>query len=135
MKKDEITTRQIFDRDQVLTVEKAKQLIGKRIAITNIEYRGNKPDVRIFTVSGFESEWDLAAKRAYPEAKFENFQQYWASYMTVSQITEQRARLALLNEEGSAMAIAYTDLAYSFYPEPTFFGSDADREIFFLEVE
>jgi hypothetical protein len=134
MKTTEITTKEIFEKGQILTVAKAKEMVGKTIAITNAEYKYNRPDVRVFTIYEFCFEWDLAAKRDYPDSKFDNFQQYWASYMTPKQVDDMKSRLSIIDTEGNSMAIAEMNIAQSFFPEPTFFGSDADREVYYIEI-
>jgi len=134
MKTTEITTNEIFEAGQVLTLAKAKEMVGKTIAITSSEYRANTPRVRIFTVTEFISEWDWAAKREYTGDKYENYQQYWKSYMTAEQIANQKSRLMLLDDEGNGITSAELNLKRSFYIEPTFTGSDADREVYYIEL-
>jgi hypothetical protein len=129
----QITTSEIFDANQVLTVAKAKELKGKKIATTNAEYHANKPCVNIFTVGKIVSAWDDAATREYPGEKFKTYQEYWASYMTSVQIDEMKTKLILFSIEGNAWHVAHTKYN-NWYKEPTFTGSDADREIYYLII-
>lgn len=128
-----ITVTQIFEANQILTVAKAKELKGKKIATTNAEYHANKPCVNIFTVGEIVSAWDDAATREYPGDKFKTYQEYWASYMTDIQIEKMKTKLGLYSIEGHAYHVAHTKYD-NFYPEPTFTGSDADREVYFLVI-
>ena len=132
-----MTTQEIFAADQILTVAKAIQLKGKQIACTSAEYKANQPRVKTFIVGEIISEWDNAANEAYPDqhgkhTQYENFQQYWASYMTETQIKDRKARLILLSEDGKRQYIAITNSG--FYSVPVFTGSDADREVYFVEL-
>ena len=58
-----ITTQQIFEAKQILNLDLAKELIGKKIATTNWESKYNREDVRIGTILGIESEWDLTKSK------------------------------------------------------------------------
>ncbi len=133
-----MTAKEIFEKGQVLTVAKAKELKGKRIAITSPVYKMNTPHVDEFIVGEIISEWDDAANRQYPDqqgkyTQYDNYQQYWASYMNEERIDEQKTRLLLLDENGNRQAVAHTKY-YNFYSEPTFTGSDADREVYYVEL-
>lgn len=134
MKTTEITTKEIFEKGQVLSLAKAEAMVGKTIAITSPEYKANTPDVRIFTIGKFQSEWDWAAEQPYCNDNFKSYQEYWKSYMTPEQIATRKSKLFLLDTEGKVRAGAETNLSRSFYNEPTFTGSDADREVYFIEM-
>ncbi len=95
--------QEIFAANQVLTVEIAQSLIGKRIAVTNPEYRGNKADVRVCTVLGVKAQ------------------------------SEGSKRLVLVYEGENPYATC--DDSTGCLPAGTFFGSDADREIYYLVVD
>lgn len=130
--KIEITPKQIFDKGQILTLEVAKTLIGKTIAVTNGEYRMNSPLVRRGKVVGIESEWDLAAKEDISHldgGKYATRQEYWASYMKPEQIDRYKNRLILV---ASTTLFATCELHSHFYDEPTFFGSDENRPIYYV---
>lgn len=125
---------EIFETGEILTVAKAEGLIGKTIAITNPEYRYNSPSVRTFKVARLVSAWDHAAERPYLDSSFSNWQAYWQSYMTSEQISEQESKLLIIGEAGKSYAAAETNMARSWFEEPTFYGSDADRPVIFKEV-
>ena len=124
--------QEIFEKNQVLTVAKAKELLGITIAATSSEYRMNTPHVSIFVVGKMISEWDYAEKREYPNEKYDNFQQYWKSYMTKEQIDAMQSKLILFSSKGETMFRAYTKNGS--FETPTFFGSDSDREVYYVEI-
>lgn len=124
---------EIFEKGQILTVAVAKELKGKKIACTSAEYHMNTPHISQFVVGKIVSAWDDSANREYPEAKFKNIQEYWASYMTEKQVDEMKTKLQLFSEDGTGYFVAHTKYS-NFYPEPTFTGSDADREVYYVEV-
>jgi hypothetical protein len=126
-----ITTREIFEANQVLTLEIAKTLIGKKLAITNSEYKYNTPDVRIFTLDSIQSEWDLAAKE--PLDGYKSRQDYWAQKLSYRK-EDFMNRLSLVGENFKAYACCDLKDRWSF-SEPTFFGSDSDREIYYIILE
>lgn len=128
-----ITPAEIFEKNQVLTLAKAKELMGRKIATTNAEYHMNSTRVTEFTIAEIVSAWDDAARRPYSGNEFNSFQDYWASYMSAEQVDEQKNRLLLMDSDGQQQHVAYVKY-YNFYPEPTFHGSDADREVYFVEL-
>lgn len=134
MKTTEITTNEIFAKGQVLTLAKAKEMVGRTIAITSPEYKANTPRVRIFTIAKFQTTWEWGAEQPYINDKFSNRQEYWQSYMKPEQIEKQKSQLFLICAEGKVRAGAETNLDYSFYNEVTFTGSDADREVYYIEL-
>lgn len=133
MKTLEITPQEIFTNGDILTVKAAKSLIGKKIATTSAEYKGNTPHVDIFVIKDIISRWDDAADREYPSDKYANFQDYWKSYMTEEQVDEYKTNLVILTEDGKTKHCAHTKY-FNFYSKPTFTGSDADREVFYIEL-
>ena len=121
------TPKQIFSEGQVLTLGKAKELAGKYIYVTNREYWANEPTVRRVLVNPI-SEWD-AAKDDHTAEGFENRQEYWKSFMTEKQIERMKKcyRIGLNewgNPDGGTLNAA---------DDTPFYGSDADREIYYLE--
>lgn len=126
---------EIFETGEILTVAKAEGLIGKTIAITNPEYRYNSPSVRTFKVDRLVSAWDHASERPYIDSSFSNWQEYWKSYMTTSKIEEQKSKLLIVDETGKSYAAAERRVGHSWFEEPTFYGSDADRPVIFKEVK
>lgn len=121
------TYKEIFENGQVLTLGKAKELTGKYIYVTNSEYWANEPTVRRVLVNPI-SEWDAASKDHTAEG-FDNRQEYWASYMTEKQIERMKNCYSIgLNELGNldGNTLRGTD-------NTPFYGSDEDREIYYIE--
>ncbi|MCW3109907.1 MAG: hypothetical protein JWQ09_4413 [Segetibacter sp.] len=133
------TTEQIFAANQLLTLDIATQLKGKRIVTTSPEYHANKLHIHEFKVGEIVSSWEDAKNRKYVKQnnpnhfQYDTFQDYWASYMNERQIKEEKDKLILFSNEGERMCVAHTG-AWNMFDEPTFTGSDADRAIYFLEV-
>jgi hypothetical protein len=119
--------KEIFEKNQVLTLEVAQSLIGKKIAVTNSEYKYNTPSVRKGTILSIESEWDLAGKEDHSHldnGKWATRQDYWKSYMNESQIENQKSRLKLVSDH--PLYATYSNIL------GWFFGSDEDRPIYFV---
>lgn len=118
-----------MEKGQVLTLGKAKELSGKYIYVTNREYWANEPTVRRVLVNPI-SEWD-AAKDDHTAEGFENRQEYWKSFMTEKKIERMKNCFRIgLNELGNpdGGTLHGTD-------DTPFYGSDADREIYYLKDE
>lgn len=125
---------EIFRAGQVLTLEVAKNLKGKKIATTHPVYKANKATVTEFVVGEIISEWDLAATKVDPKNFPQGNQQlYWASYMSEDRINDQKNKLVLLAEDGTNHYI-YCFLNSGYFDEPTFTCSDEDREVYYVEV-
>ena len=121
------TYKEIFENGQVLTLGKAKELAGKYIYVTNREYWANEPTVRRVLVDPI-SEWD-AANEDHTAEGFDNRQEYWASYMTKKEIEKMKNCYRIgINELGNLDG--KTSNAADDTP---FYGSDEDREIYYLE--
>lgn len=130
-----ITVNQIFEANQILTFKEAKLLLGKKIATTSPEYWANKPHIEIFIITGFVSEWDDAREIEYPESdKYNNFQEYWKSYMNEMQIVNKQQSIMILDEKGTRKYRCDINKNMSFFPEPTFHGSDADRPVYYIKL-
>lgn len=122
-----MTCEEIFEKGQVLTLGKAKELTGKYIYVTNMEYWANEPKVRRVLVDPI-SEWDAASDDHTAEG-FENRQEYWKSFMTEKQMERMKKCFRIgLNELGipDGGTLNADD-------DTPFYGSDADREIYYLE--
>lgn len=131
----EITANQIFKENQVLTLSKAQSLIGKRLAITNSEHKHNSPSVRVFTLTGIKSEWDIAAKVDWTHTHggvFATQQDYWLT-LSKEAINGFKNKLKLVGDSENIFASCIIGNPY--FKEDTFFGSDADREIFYIVLD
>ncbi len=122
-----MTSKEIFEKGNILTIGKAKQIAGKYIYITNCEYKANKPTVRKVFVAPI-SEWD-AARQDKTAKDFPNWQEYCKSFMNEKQIDRMKnsyhiGKNELGNFEGGTL---------NGNDDTPFYGSDADREIYYLE--
>lgn len=128
-----ITPTEIFKKNQVLTLAIAKTLIGKTIICTSSEYHANSCSVSTITIAAIVSEWDYYATQ--PCEGYASRTAYWQSYMTAKQIDEQKERMRIVGKDGCAYYSAHTKLWQGMYPEPTFTGSDADREVYYVLID
>lgn len=125
-----MTTKDIFDANQVLTLKIAKTLIGKKIAITSPVYCMNSPFVSVFTLTRIVTIWDLAAEEECPG--YANRQEYWTAKLQ-DRIGYFKRILKLVGE--GVYTYATCDPHNGYFSELTFFGSDADREIYYMVIE
>ena len=120
--------KEIFEKGDVLTLSKARALEGKTILVTNREYKANEPQVRRVKVELLTS-WDNAKDNtSYPG--YANQQEYWEHLMTSRQIEQEKQTYILKDKAGSITAKCFPENPY--FSEPTFIGSDEDREIYFV---
>jgi hypothetical protein len=125
-----ISATSIFEQSQILTLETAKKLIGKKIACTNPEYKGNTPAVQEFVLTGIISEWEDAALRPCDD-KYSNFQDYWKTFFSKERLEKSKKTFLLQSKNRTHYKC---ELNNGYFSEPTFFGSDADREVYYLVV-
>ena len=131
MKKN-ITPASIFEAKQVLTLDVVPALIGKTIAVTNGESKYNTPDVRICKVLGVETEFEAAAKVPV-NTGYESKQQMWIKEKNETAINWAKNRTVLKYEGENPYATVENGNAC--LAPATFFGSDADREIYYIIVD
>ncbi|MEC5157038.1 hypothetical protein [Chryseobacterium sp. MP_3.2] len=130
------TTTEIFEANQVLTLAIAKKLIGKTIAVTNPEYSGNSALVRTGKIISIKSEWDIAGNEDHSHldgGKYATRQDYLKSYMEPIQIEGCKNNMKLVSDN---VLYATCDLLDRWtFTEPTFYGSDSDREIYYIVLD
>jgi hypothetical protein len=136
MKTRDITPDFIQKNGAILTMAVAQQLVGKQISITFPVYHANIQSVMSFTIKGFESEWERAAREEL--SGYANKQEYWKSYMTPESIEELKNTILLLTEHDDNsywhnVGIRCNLVRY-FYSEPAFHGSDANRLVSYVEM-
>lgn len=124
-----MNAKQILESGKVLTLEAAKQLVGHTLYVTSREDAHNQPWVRKVIVS-LQTEWDWAANDNTADG-FDNRQQYWLSFMKQERVEELQNTYVLLDVHGNITARC--NINNTFFDEPTFHGSDADREIYYIE--
>ena len=117
---------------KVLTVEVAKLLRGKHIAWMYLGYKDNQNTVQEMTVGDIIPELDY--NETQPCDGFKSRAEYWRSYMNEKQLDEKRTNLLLLDTNGKWPYIYAFTKYCNFYDKPTFTCSDADREVFYIEI-
>ncbi len=116
---------------KVLTLDLAKQLIGKRIQTIYFGYRG-QDGVDDFVIGKIVSKLEYNRNiteecfKNHPKG-FKNRAEYWESYMSESELSKAKNRLVLVSNRGEDRAI-YSD------DNEVFFCSDIDRYVYFIEV-
>jgi hypothetical protein len=119
------------DTAQILTLDLANELKGKKIATIYFGYKG-QDGIDEFIVGEIVSELDLARREVTfkeIDPRFNNRAEYWESYMTKQQLNEKRNRMLLLTADGRNTYI---------YAAPSndgiFTCSDIDRYVFYVEL-
>ena len=119
---------------KVLTVKKAQELVGKTVRWTYIPYKFNEQIYEITLIGGIVKESDWA--KTQPCNGYDSRWDYWIKEL---QKDAERAEntLLLLDDNGETTGIkAYCGKYDMFgYPEPTFTCSDADREVYYEEID
>lgn len=116
---------------KVLTVEAAKDLKGKIIEWMYFGYEGNQNQVYKMLVGDMVSEWDYY--KTQPCEGYESRTAYWKSYMDERRINSLKNTILLVDGEGKGRMACYPK-GESFFKVPTFTCSDADREVYYIEV-
>lgn len=111
-----MTAKEIFEKGQVLTLDKVKELKGKKIATTHSVYKMNTPTVTVVTVGEVVPQETLWTNQ-YPAF----IKRMKESYGDV---------LELLDAEGNGTAIRL----HKNYTKDTFTCSDVDREVYYVEL-
>ena len=123
---------EIFKLKQVLTVDLAKELIGKRIQTVYSGYRGQDGDDNFVigdVVSELEYYRNLKEECYQNDPKFKNRAEYWESYMTEKQLSDLSDKMVIHNADGRNTFI----YAHPF-KEGAFNCSDSDRFVYYVEV-
>lgn len=127
-----MTTQEIFAANQILTVEIAKSLIGKRIETVYSGYRGQNGEDNFVVgsvVPELEYYRNLKEDCYKNHPKFKNRAEYWESYMSEKQLTEAKTKMVLLTEDGrNTFIYAHQE------NKGVFTCSDIDREVYYVLV-
>lgn len=128
-----MTSQEIFAANQILTVEIAKSLIGKRIQTVYSGYRGQDGDDTFVigqVVSELEYYRNLKEECYQNNPKFKNRAEYWESYMNERQLSEAKNKMVLITDDGRNTFI---------YAHPfnngAFTCSDSDRFVYYVVVD
>ena len=115
---------------EVLTVKKARELVGKTIYWTYIGYRHNEQRYEKSVIGEIVSEADWA--KSQPCEGYPSRWEYWKRELPRTAEWAENT-LLLLDDKGKTTGIKAFCGKYDIfgYPEPTFTCSDADREVYF----
>lgn len=119
-----ITPADIFAANQVLTVAKARELKGKRIATTAPEYWMNRNKLNEFIVGDMSTSWEYESDRHAD----------WLAKLTPGHIARLKDTVVLLDADNNRRHSAHIEFD-NWYEEPTFTGSDADREVYYIVLD
>lgn len=124
--------QEIIKRNQILTLDNAKSLIGKTILVTNPEDRANEPLVREVEVS-LVTAYDHYTKVLMPRLYGDDKEGAKCYYNDVIKPREQELRdtYVLYDSKGNVTAHCYKKNTW--FDVPTFTGSDENRPIYFVE--
>ena len=87
---------------QLLTIETARSLKGKKIQTIYFGYNG-QDDTDEFIVGDVVSELEYyrnLKEDCYPDGRFNNRAEYWESYMTEEQLEAKRNKMVLIAADG-----------------------------------
>ena len=115
---------------KVLTVEAAKELRGKTIEWMYFGYEGNQNQVERMVIGDIVSEWDYYKTQSCDGYK--NRTDYWESFMDERRINSLKNTLMLLDNEGKTSFLRCYPKGESFFKEPIFTCSDADRNVYYV---
>ena len=121
-----MTPYELMDLNQILTLEKAKELEGKTLLITSPEDRANKPYLMMVVVK-IQTEWEWAATN--PCKGYANRQEYWAKRLP-EKVEDFKQQYVLIDVKGNHAARCH--LQYPFFGEFVFTGSEIDRPVYYM---
>lgn len=113
---------------KVLSISDFPNIIGKRIQTIYFGY-ADQDGVDDFTVGELVSLWDLAGRTGFEG--FKTQQEYWESYMSDKQISDEQNCLTILTNEGRD---TYINL-HQELGNKMFTCSDVDRVVLYRIVE
>lgn len=135
MKESNITVSEFYKKEyQVLTLAKAKELKGHKIAWTYEGYEHNQQVVFEMTVGDIISTYDY--HKHQPMEGYASRADYWDKILKPAQLQNTKDDLYLLDEQGSNrnFIVCHTGM-YNCFDEFTFTCSDADRAVLFIQLD
>lgn len=124
--------KEIFGKGEILTVETAKKLIGKRIHTIYSGYKGQDGEDEFVIgkiVSELEYYRNLKEECFENNPNYKNRAEYWESYMSDEQLWEANNKMVIITEDGRNTFI------YAFpFNDGKFTCSDSDRFVYFVKV-
>ncbi|MEG1899865.1 MAG: hypothetical protein RR183_09375 [Bacteroidales bacterium] len=117
------------DEAQVLTLKRAKQLIGVKISWMYLGYKSNDMTVQESVISEVITEFDFYKKEAM--SGYTSRADYWQHSMSTRSLTKVKSNYIIVDDGGNNTYMK-CHVVDSFFTEPTFTCSDADREVYFI---
>lgn len=121
---------------EVLTVNSAKALKGKKIQILNFGY-DHQDTTDDFVIGDVMSELEYyrqLKEDCYPDAKgHKNRAEEWESFMTPAQLKDRSETLVIVKDNGQSSFIRYNP-KYDYDNSGTFYLGDVDRLVWFKEI-
>lgn len=117
-----------------LTLEAAKKLRNKKIAWMYFGYKQNQNKVYEMTVGDIISSFNYQKTQHDPNGKFASRADYWLSYMTDEQLDCEKTDLLLLRADNSNLSVVCHTKYANCFPKPTFTCSDADRCVYYVQL-
>ena len=121
---------------EVLTVNSAKSIKGKKIQILNFGY-AHQDHTEEFVIGDVMSELEYyrqLKEECYPDAKgHKNRAEEWESFMTPAQLKDKRETLVIVKDNGQSSFIRYNP-KYDYDNSKTFYLGDVDRLVWFKEI-
>ncbi len=116
---------------QLLTIETARSLKGKKIQTIYFGYNG-QDNTDEFIVGDVVSELEYyrnLKEDCYPDVRFNNRAEYWESYMIKEQLEAKRNKMLLVAADGRNTYI------YGYGSDSIMNCSDDDRYVFYIIAE
>lgn len=126
-----MTAQEIIKKNQVLTLDKAKSLIGKTILVTNPEERTNESLVREVKVN-LVTAYDHYIKVIMPRVFGDDEAGSKCCYNNVIKLLEQELRGSYVLYDSKGNVTAHCNPKNTWFEVPTF-GNDWNRPIYFVE--
>ena len=121
---------------EILTVNSAKALKGKKIQILNFGY-AHQDTTDVFVIGDVMSELEYyrqLKEDCYPDAKgHKNRAEEWESFMTPAQLKDRSETLVIVKDNGQSSFIRYNP-KYDYDNSGTFYLGDVDRLVWFKEI-
>ena len=126
-----MTAQEIIKKNQVLTLDKAKSLIGKTILVTNLENRANEILVREVEVN-LVTAYDHYTKVIIPRIFGDDEDGAKDYYNNIIKPKEQELQEAYVLCDSKGNVIAHFFPQNIWFDMPTFVGSDENRPIYYV---
>lgn len=125
-----MTAQEIIKKNQVLTLDKAKSLIGKTILVTNLENRVNEllvREVKVNLVTAYDHYTKVLMPRIYGDDE-DGANGYYKSVIKPKE-QELQETYVLCDSKGNVTAHCYS--TNKWFDMPIFVGSDENRPIYY----